>query len=188
MGNWRQQAKKMVQGKWLRFDAETPSHVVTFVAEPTEIEKTAQQGPQAGETYKQMSFPVEVDGEPRLLEPNRSLLKYIIEEDEEQDVVGRTFLIKCLDLKGKRQWKMIEQGRGVTSQSWAGEKKPQTEVEEPEKPKKKPRATPDKDKEKFKAEVEKKTKARKAQEEEAERETEENEDIRSTEEASGDQA
>ena len=188
MVDWRKQAKKLMQGKWVKFDAENPSHIITFQAEPTVVEKTAQSGPNAGETYEQLSFPVECDGEPKLLEPNRSLLAYIMDEDSTEDIMGRTFLIKCLDLKGKRQWKMIEQGRGVASQSWTGEKKPQAEAEEPEKPKKKPKATPDKDKEKFKKEVAKKTAERKAQEEEAEREIEENEDIGNTEETSGDQA
>ena len=188
MGDWRKQAKKLMTGKWLKFDAENPAWTVTFQGEPQVVDKTAQQGPNAGEVYQQMSFPVEVNEEPRLLEPNRSLLAYIMDEDSTEDIMGRTFLIKCLDLKGKRQWKMIEQGRGVASTSWAGEKKPQAEAEEPEKPKKKPKAAPDKDKEKFKKEVAKKTAERKAQEEEAEREIEENEDIGSTEETSGDQA
>ena len=188
MGDWRKQAKKLMTGKWLKFDAENPAWTVTFVGEPQVVEKTAQQGPNAGEVYQQMSFPVEVNGEPKLLEPNRSLLAYIMDEDSTEDIMGRTFLIKCLDLKGKRQWKMIEQGRGVASQSWTGEKKPQAEAEEPEKPKKKTRAAPDKDKEKFKKEVAKKTAERKAQEDEAEREIEENEDIGSTEETGGDQA
>ena len=165
MGDWRKAAKKLMTGKWLKFDAENPAWTVTFQGEPQVVEKTAQQGPNAGEVYQQMSFPVEVNGEPKLLEPNRSLLAYIMDEDSTEDIMGRTFLIKCLDLKGKRQWKMIEQGRGVTSQSWAGEKKPQAEAEEPEKPKKKPRAAQDKDKEKFKAEIAKKTAERKDQEE-----------------------
>ena len=186
MGDWRKQAKKIMTGRWLKFDAENPAWTVTFQGEPQVVEKTAQQGPNAGEVYQQMSFPVEVNGEPKLLEPNRSLLAYIMDEDSTGDIIGKTYIIKCLDLKGKRQWKMIEQGRGVTSQSWAGEKKPQAEAEEPEKPKKKTKAAPDNDKEKFKAEVDKRTKARKVQEEEAEREIEENEDIGSTEETSGD--
>ena len=173
MADWRKQAKKLMTGKWLKFDAENPSWIVTFQGEPAVVTKTTQQGPNAGEEYQQMSFPVEVNGEPKLLEPNRSLLAYIMDEDSTEDIIGKTFLIKCLDLKGKRQWKMIEQGKGVTSRSWAGEKKTQEEAEEPEKPKKKPRAVPDKDKEKFKREVAKKTAERKAQEEEEERETEE---------------
>ena len=185
MGDWRKQAKKLMTGKWLKFDAENPAWTVTFQGEPQVVTKTAQQGPNAGEEYQQMSFPVEVNGEPKLLEPNRSLLAYIMDEDSTEDIIGKTFLIKCLDLKGKRQWKMIEQGRGVTSQSWAGEKKPQGEGEAEERPKKKPRAAPDKDKEKFKKEVAKKTAERQAQEQKEERETEENEDIDRAEETSG---
>ena len=188
MGDWRKQAKKLMTGKWLKFDAENPAWTVTFQGEPQVVEKTAQQGPNAGEVYQQMSFPVEVNDEPKLLEPNRSLLAYIMDEDSMGDIIGKTYIIKCLDLKGKRQWKMIEQGKGIASKSWAGEKKPHVEEEEPEKPKKKPRAGADKDKEKFKKEVAKKTAERKAQEDEAEREIEENENIGSTEETSGDQA
>ena len=173
MADWRKQAKKLMSGKWVKFDPENPSHVITFQAEPTVIEKTAQTGPSAGETYQQLSFPVECDGEPKLLEPNRSLLAYIMDEDSSEDIIGRTFIIKCMDLKSKRQWKMTEQSAGIQKQSWAGDKKPVEEEEETEKPKKKPAKTKDKDKEKFKAEVAKKTAERKAQEEEGEREYEE---------------
>ena len=188
MGDWRKQAEKLMQGKWVRFDAENPSHTITFQAEPSVVEKTARSGPNAGETYEQLSFPVECDGEPKLLEPNRSLLAYIMDEDSTKDIMGRTFLIKCLDLKGKRQWKMIEQGKGIDYKSWAGEKKTQAEAEKQEKPRKRSKAEQDAEMEKFKAEVAKKTAKLKAQEEEAERELEGNEDIGSTEETSGDQA
>ena len=183
MADWRKQAKKLMSGKWVKFDPENPSHVITFQTEPNIIEKTAQTGPSAGETYQQLSFPVECDGEPKLLEPNRSLLAYIMDEDSTEDIMGRTFIIKCMDLKTKRQWKMTEQAAGIQKQSWAGEKKPQEDEEEQEeKPKKKPKPK-DKDKEKFKAEVAKKTAERKAQEEEGEREHEEDGTDGRTEEA-----
>ena len=159
MGDWKSKAKKMMQGKWIRFDAETPAWTVTFEGEPQVVEKTAQTGPNKGETYEQMSFPVSVDGEPKLLEPNRSLLAYIVDEDNQEDIIGRSFIIKCLDLKGKRQWKMTEVAGDKPS--WTAEEK--------------------KDKEKFRKEVQKRTKARKEEEKAVEPEVEESENITGTE-------
>ena len=182
MGDWKIKAKKMMQGKWIRFDAETPAWTVTFEGEPQVVEKTAQTGPNKGETYEQMSFPVSVDGEPKLLEPNRSLLAYIVDEDNQEDIIGRSFIIKCLDLKGKRQWKMTEVAGDKPS--WTGKKqtaKEEKEEEEEEKSKKKA-AEEKKDKEKFRKEVQKRTKARKEAEQQTEPEVEESAEIASTEE------
>ena len=182
MADWRKQAKKLMAGKWVKFDPENPSHVITFRSEPNVIEKTAQTGPSAGETYQQLSFPVECDGEPKLLEPNRSLLAYIMDEDATEDVIGRTFIIKCMDLKSKRQWKMTEQAPGIQKKAWGSKDEVEEEEEEEEvKPKEKAKAK-DPEKERFKKEVAKKTAARKAQEEQAEPETEGNENLGSTEE------
>ena len=160
MGDWKSKAKKIMQGKWIRFDAETPVWTVLFEGEPQVVEKTAQNGPNKGETYEQMSFPVSVEGEQKLLEPNRSLLAYIVDEDNQEDIIGRSFIIKCLDLKGKRQWKMTEVAGDKPS--WTAEEK--------------------KDKEKFRKEVQKRTKARKEAEQQTEPEVEESAEIASTEE------
>ena len=184
MGDWRGKAKKMMQGKWIRFDAETPAWTLTFEGEPQVVEKTAQTGPNKGEAYEQMSFPVSVDGEPKLLEPNRSLLAYIVDEDTQEDIIGRSFIIKCLDLKGKRQWKMTEVAGDKPS--WTGKKQPAKEKpqETEEEKEEKQQAEKQKEKEKFKTEVQKRTKARKAKEEQPEPEVEESEEIASREEDS----
>ena len=181
MGDWKAKAKKMMQGKWIRFDAETPAWTVTFEDEPEVVTKTAQTGPNKGETYEQMSFPVSVEGEPKLLEPNRSLLAYIVDEDTQEDIIGRSFIIKCLDLKGKRQWKMTE-GAG-DKPNWTGKKQSDKEEEKEEKEEKPKKKTADekKDKEKFKKEVAKRTKARKEEEKAVEPEVEESENITGTE-------
>ena len=182
MGDWKSKAKKMMQGKWIRFDADTPAWTITFEGEPQVVEKTAQTGPNKGETYEQMSFPVSVDGEPKLLEPNRSLLAYIVDEDNQEDIIGRSFIIKCLDLKGKRQWKMTEVAGNKPS--WTGKKKtPQEKPQETEEEKEEKKAAAEKkDKEKFKREVAKRTKARKEAEQPPEPEAEESENIASGEE------
>jgi len=106
MASWTAKAKKIAAGKWVRFDAANPQMVVTFVGEPEEVEKESQQGPTKGEKYKQMSFPVLVEGEEKRLEPNRSLLVQLIEEDEEEPIIGAAFLIKCLNPDKKTQWKL----------------------------------------------------------------------------------
>lgn len=103
---WTKEAKKLAAGKWIRFDAANPQHVVTFIGEPSKVEKVSQMGPSKGEVYYQMSFPVLLEGDEKILEPNRSLLTQLIEEDEEQNIIGAEFLIKCLNPEKKTQWKL----------------------------------------------------------------------------------
>lgn len=164
MGNWRKKAKKLTQGKWIRFDESTPKWVVTFVGEPTVVEKTAQTGPNAGEKYEVMSFPIEVDGEDKILEPNRSLLLVMSDEDEDDEIIGKTFLIKCLDLKNKRSWKMVEQDAPLAGKKKSKNNKAEEEEEEEETEEEKPAEEEEKEKKKFKAEVAKRTAARKKKE------------------------
>jgi len=181
MGNWRKKAKKLTQGKWIRFDESTPKWVVTFVGEPTVVEKTAQTGPNAGEKYEVMSFPIEVDGEDKILEPNRSLLLVMSDEDEDDEIIGKTFLIKCLDLKNKRSWKMVEQDAplaGKKKKAKTDEEEEETEEEElePTKP------AEDKEKKKFMAEVAKRKQKRSRKQKE---QTEDEPDVSKDEEKSG---
>lgn len=115
---WTKEAKKLAAGKWIKFDAANPQHVVTFIGEPTKVEKVSQMGPTKGEVYYQMSFPVLVEGDEKILEPNRSLLTQLIEEDEEQSIIGAEFLIKCLNPEKKTQWKLRRiagSGSGIES-------------------------------------------------------------------------
>jgi hypothetical protein len=182
MGNWRKKAKKLTQGKWIRFDESNPKWIVTFVGEPTVVEKTAQSGPNAGEKYEVMSFPIEVDGEDKILEPNRSLLLVMSDEDEDDEIIGKTFMIKCLDLKNKRSWKMVEQDAPISARKKKEESPEEEEVEEEEEDREKSKATEDKEKKKFKAEVAKRTAARKKK---AKDKTGEGENVSQDEETGG---
>ena len=178
MGNWTKSAKKIAAGKWIRFDAQNPQHTLMFVGEPQVVEKVSQMGPNKGEKYSQMSFPVLLDGEEKILEPNRSLLTQLIEEDEEETIIGAELLIKCLNPEKKTQWKIRRiAGSHEDIQTWKKQKKPEPEEEEEEEAEEKKQAQDSKDKEKFMAEV-KKRKVKKAKKEEklAEPESEGNDD------------
>lgn len=128
MSNWRDKAKRIAAGRWVRFDAQNPQYTVLFIAEPTEVTKTSQQGPSAGEKYKQMSFPVVVDGDERILEPNKSLLTQLIAEDEEEAIIGQELIIKCLNPEKKTQWRI----RRIAPSSSNIESYGKTKQEEPE--------------------------------------------------------
>ena len=132
---WTKEAKKLAAGKWIKFDAANPQHVVTFIGEPTKVEKVSQMGPSKGEVYYQMSFPVLVEGDEKILEPNRSLLTQLIEEDEEQSIIGAEFLIKCLNPEKKTQWKLRRiagAGSGIESYYKAAEKQVESSAQEEE--------------------------------------------------------
>lgn len=161
MSGWTKEAKKLAAGKWIKFDAANPQHVVTFIGEPTKVEKVSQMGPSKGEVYYQMSFPVLLEGDEKILEPNRSLLTQLIEEDEEQSIIGAEFLIKCLNPEKKTQWKLRRiAGAGSGIESY--QKKKEAAQEEEEHPAPGVEQTEAKaDKEKFMQEVEKKKTARK---------------------------
>ena len=182
MGNWRKKAKKLTQGKWIRFDESNPKWIVTFVGEPTVVEKTAQSGPNAGEKYEVMSFPIEVDGEDKILEPNRSLLLVMSDEDEDDEILGKTFLIKCLDLKNKRSWKMVEQEAPISAKKNETVKEEELDIESVQEDEEEPEVEEEKAKKKFKAEVAKRTTARKKKAKEKAGETE---NVSQDEETSG---
>ena len=182
MGNWRKKAKKLTQGKWIRFDESNPKWIVTFVGEPTVVEKTAQSGPNAGEKYEVMSFPIEVDGEDKILEPNRSLLLVMSDEDEDDEIIGKTFLIKCLDLKNKRSWKMVEQEAPISAKKNKPVKEEELDIESVQEEEEEPEVEEEKAKKKFKAEVAKRTAARKKK---AKDKTGEGENVSQDEETSG---
>ena len=165
MSNWTKSAKKIAAGKWIRLDAQNPQYTLMFVGEPQVVEKVSQMGPSKGEKYSQMSFPVLLDGEEKILEPNRSLLTQLIEEDEEETIIGAELLIKCLNPEKKTQWKIRRiAGSHEDIQTWKKQKKPAPEEEEEEDEKHAPKAQDSKDKEKFMEGV-KKTRAKKAKKE-----------------------
>lgn len=127
-------------------------------------------GPSKGEVYYQMSFPVLVEGDEKILEPNRSLLTQLIEEDEEQSIIGAEFLIKCLNPEKKTQWKLRRiAGAGSGIESYhkpVPQPAEQAQEEETETDQEKEAS---KDKEKFMEEV-KKVKAKKKEKPKAETE------------------
>lgn len=184
MSNWTKSAKKIAAGKWIRFDAQNPQYTLMFVGEPQVVEKVSQMGPSKGEKYSQMSFPVLLDGEEKILEPNRSLLTQLIEEDEEETIIGAELLIKCLNPEKKTQWKIRRiAGKHDDIQTWKQQQKPAKEEEEEKEEEEKKPAQDSKDKEKFMEGV-KKTRAKKAKKEEKAAEPEsETDDDRSAEEA-----
>lgn len=165
---WTKEAKKLAAGKWIRFDAANPQHVLTFIGEPTKVEKVSQMGPNKGEVYYQMSFPVLLEGDEKILEPNRSLLTQLIEEDEEQSIIGAEFLIKCLNPEKKTQWKLRRiAGSGSGIESYLKPKEPAGEKEHEEEAGSQDPNEKDKDKEKFMEGVEK-VKAKKQKKQKAE--------------------
>lgn len=147
---WTKEAKKLAAGKWIKFDAANPQHVVTFIGEPTKVEKVSQMGPSKGEVYYQMSFPVLLEGDEKILEPNRSLLTQLIEEDEESSIIGAEFLIKCLNPEKKTQWKLRRiAGVGSGIESYQKPKQEATEESEEEPGPEILTDSPDTDKAKF---------------------------------------
>ena len=185
MSNWTKSAKKIAAGKWIRFDAQNPQYTLMFVGEPQVVEKVSQMGPSKGEKYNQMSFPVLLDGEEKILEPNRSLLTQLIEEDEEETIIGAELLIKCLNPEKKTQWKIRRiAGSHEDIQTWKKQQKPAKEEEEEEEEEEKKPVNDTKDKEKFMEGV-KKTRAKKQKKEETPTEKESGTDDNGSAEAAG---
>ena len=166
MSSWTKAAKKIAAGKWVRFDAATPALTITFIGEPKEVEKVSQQGPTKGEHYTQMSFPVLVDGDERILEPNKSLLTQLIEEDEEEPIIGAELYIKCLNPEKKTQWKIKRIKTGIdNTEQWKKQKPAEQEEDETEEQLDEKLSRDTKDKDKF-MEGMKKHKEKKAKKEE----------------------
>lgn len=178
MSDWTKSAKRIAAGRWVRFDSQNPQHTLLFLGEPTVVEKTSQMADSKGEKYNQMSFPVLLDGDEKLLEPNRSLLTQLIEEDEEETIIGCELLIKCLNPEKKTQWKIRRiAGNHSDIQTWKKQKKTEPEEEEEEEVEEKKPARDSEDKKKFMEGV-KKTRAKKTKKEEkpVEQESEDNDD------------
>ena len=160
--SWTKQAKKDALGRWIKFDEEHPSWVMTFLGDPKRVEKTSTMGDRKGEIYYAYEFPVEVDGEEKILSATqRSLINQLAEEHDEEPLPGRTLMIKCLDLRTKREWKIREVKAEGSLETWKGKKEPKKEEEAQEKEETPNTDEKKKDKEKFKKEVAKRTTARK---------------------------
>lgn len=123
--SWTRQAKKDAVGKWIKFDEEHPSWTMTFTGDPAIVDKVSTMGDRKGEHYNAYEFPVIVDGEEKILSvTQRSLLRQLIEEEEEEPLPGRTLTIKCLDIKTKKEWKIREvKGENNISRDWAAKDK-----------------------------------------------------------------
>ena len=159
---WTKQAKKDAVGKWIKFDEEHPAWTVLFMGDPKIVEKVSTMGERKGEVYNAYEFPVEVEGEEKILSvTQRSLLRQLIEEEEEEPLPGRTLMIKCLDLKTKKEWKIREVKAEGSLETWKGKEKVKKELEESIEKDENEAKEKDNDKEKFKKEVAKRTQARK---------------------------
>lgn len=157
---WTKQAKKDAVGKWIKFDEEHSSWTVLFLGDPKIVEKVSTMGERKGEVYNAYEFPVEVDGEEKILSvTQRSLLRQLIEEEEEEPLPGRTLMIKCLDLKTKKEWKIREVKAEGSLESWKGKKQTKEEPEPVEKKPEDEETEKAKDKAKFMQEVEKRKRA-----------------------------
>ena len=136
------------------------------MGDPKIVEKVSTMGERKGEVYNAYEFPVEVEGEEKILSvTQRSLLRQLIEEEEEEPLPGRTLMIKCLDLKTKKEWKIREVKAEGSLESWKGQKKNDDDdrgILTADEKKKIDELT---GKEKFKKEVAKRTSARKKTEE-----------------------
>jgi len=160
--SWTKQAKKDAVGKWIKFDEEHPSWTCLFLGDPKIVEKVSTMGERKGEVYNAYEFPVEVDGEDKILSvTQRSLLRQLIEEEEEEPLPGRTLMIKCLDLKTKKEWKIREVKAEGSLETWKGKKEAKKEEETVEDAQTDKPPAEDKEKERFKKEVAKRTSARK---------------------------
>ena len=158
---WTKQAKKDAVGKWLKYDEEHPSWTMLFLGDPQVVEKVSTMGNRKGEKYNAYEFPVEVEGEEKILSvTQRSLLRQLIEEEEEEPLPGRTLMIKCLDLKTKKEWKIREVKAEGSLESWKGKKEAKKGEEAEENAPVEKQPAEDKEKEKFKKEVAKRTTAR----------------------------
>ena len=158
---WTKQAKKDAVGKWLKFDEEHPSWTMLFLGDPQVVEKVSTMGDRKGEKYNAYEFPVEVEGEEKILSvTQRSLLRQLIEEEEEEPLPGRTLMIKCLDLKTKKEWKIREVKAAGSLETWKGKKETKEEEVAQEKEEAQDTDEKKKDKEKFQKEVAKRTTAR----------------------------
>ena len=123
--SWTKQAKKDAMGRWIKFDEEHPSWTMTFLGDPKRVEKTSTMGDRKGEVYYAYEFPVEVDGEEKILSATqRSLINQLAEEHDEEPLPGRTLMIKCLDLRTKREWKIREVKAEGSLETWKGKKEP----------------------------------------------------------------
>ena len=128
--SWTKQAKKDAVGKWIKFDEEHPAWTVLFMGDPKIVEKVSTMGERKGEVYNAYEFPVEVEGEEKILSvTQRSLLRQLIEEEEEEPLPGRTLMIKCLDLKTKKEWKIREVKAEGSLETWKGKKGEKKEEE-----------------------------------------------------------
>ena len=185
---WTKQAKKDAVGKWIKFDEEHPAWTCLFLGDPKIVEKVSTMGERKGEVYNAYEFPVEVEGEEKILSvTQRSLLRQLIEEEEEEPLPGRTLMIKCLDLKTKKEWKIREVKAEGSLESWKGKKEPKKEEEAQEKEETPNTDEKKKDKEKFKKEVAKRTTARKKAEKKEPEVTTDAAEVRETEETREDE-
>jgi hypothetical protein len=128
--SWQQEAEGVAEGNWVKFTATKADRILTIVGEPTKKKKESTIQGKKGEFYYQMSFPVEIDGEEKLLEPNKSLLTLLLAEDRIEPIIGRPIRIICNDPETKKSWMIrpVADQRTVT-RSWSGDEKREPEAQ-----------------------------------------------------------
>lgn len=126
---WKDRARKISKGKFIKFSAEEPVHILTFIGEPVEREMESTLKGKEGDKYTCFDFPVLEDEEERILGvTQKGLLRQLIEEDDVEPLVGRTLMIKCLDPVKKTNWMIRPIQQQAEVQKWS--EKPADEKKE----------------------------------------------------------
>lgn len=121
---WKDVARKMSKGRFVKFSPEEPVHVLRFLGEPEVRESVSTIKGREGETFTSLDFPVEEDGEDRILSiTQKSLLRQLMEVDDESPIIGRTLMIKCLDPVKRTNWMIRPIATETNIDKWTGEQK-----------------------------------------------------------------
>ena len=126
--NWAQKAKEVAESSdYIKFK-DGQKIRITFLDEPEVGEFTGKDG----KTKPSFDFPVEVEGQEKTWSiTSKKLLDLVLEEHEEQDIIGRTFDISCKGEGFDRRYRMKEVP-GVQSYGKKKAAKPKEEEEEAE--------------------------------------------------------
>lgn len=131
--SWERDAEGIAEGRWVKFTAGKPDRIIEFVGEPTKVKKESTIKGKEGEIYFMMSFPVLVDDEEKLLEPNKSLLTQLLAENKIEPIVGRSLRIICLDPPTNKNWMIRPVGTQQTAtRQWSEPKPTPDRYEKPE--------------------------------------------------------
>lgn len=117
--SWKDSARRIAKGKFIKFGPEEPVHVLTFTGEPQIREIESTMPGREGEKYTSFEFPVIEEGDDKILSvTQKSLLRQLIEEDDMAPLTGRTLMIKCLDPAKKTNWMIRSVSEQAEVQKW----------------------------------------------------------------------